>query len=95
MIRIGNQYMITADSCCYTVNDIMTRGENTKDPGSEYLRPLSYHGSVTKALEAVSARLQREIVSEPGEMSLSEAIRRMREVEGKIGRTIEGRSGGV
>lgn len=95
MIRIGNQFMITADGCCYTVNAIMTRGENTKDPGSEYMRPISYHGSVTKALESVSARMQREIVAEPGETSLSEAIRRMRDVEGRIGRMIEGRTGGL
>ena len=95
MIRIGDQFMITADGCCFTVNDIMTRGENTKDPGSEYLRPVSYHGSVTKALESLSTRMQRDIVAEPGEISLSEAIRRMRDVENKIGRMIEGRTGGV
>ena len=95
MIRIGDQYMITADSCCYTVNDIMTRGENTKDPGSEYLRPLTYHGTLSQALEGVSARMQRAVVTAPGEISLSEAIRRIRDVEAKIGRMIEGRTGGV
>lgn len=95
MIRIGNQYMISADGCCFTVNAILTRGDNTKDPGSEYLRPLSYHGSITKALESLSARLQREIVSDAEEMTLSEAIRRMRDLEGRIGRMIEGRTGGI
>ena len=95
MIRIGDQYMISADDHCFVVNDIMTRGENTKDPGSEYLRPATYHSSLTKALESVATRMQRDVAAEPGEISLSEAIRRMRDVENKIGRMIEGRTGGI
>lgn len=95
MIRIGDRYMITADDRCFVVNDILKRGQNTKDPGSEYLRPVAYHCTLTGALEGVAKRLQRDVVADPTEMSLNEAIRRMRDIEAKIGRMIEGRTGGI
>jgi hypothetical protein len=95
MIRIGDRYMITADDHCFVVNDILKRGQNTKDPGSEYLRPFAYHATLTGSLEAVAKRLQREIVADQTEMPLGEAIRRMRDIEAKIGRMIERRAGGM
>jgi hypothetical protein len=95
MIRIGDRYMIDADEHCFTVSDIMVRGENTKKPGEEYLRPISYHGTLTEALQSISRRMQRQIVSEKEQITLADAIRRMRDVESRIGRMIEGRTGGV
>ena len=47
-------FVIThTDDVCWTVCEKHVAGDNTKNPGKEYLRAVSHHGTLEDALQSV------------------------------------------
>ncbi len=53
LLRVNKDYRVTSDTICFTVEERHIRGEESKNPGEEYWRPISFHPS----LESVFASL--------------------------------------
>ncbi|MFA7255977.1 MAG: hypothetical protein WC047_00165 [Kiritimatiellales bacterium] len=83
MIRLGNEYGITADGNGYAVEQIRVTGPESKEPGKEYTTPISYHATVDKCIKAIIGRMCRGAVAEC-DMTLGEAAEKFREIEERV-----------
>lgn len=78
MIRVIDDYVITADAYGYTLaRDTGRIDKKTKAP---VMRPISYHGSVRQAVESCRRDYVRRGLQE-GEISLSQAVAHMQEMD--------------
>jgi len=76
MIRLPNDYAITADENQYVLERVYIAGPNVKPPrkpGEEYTVPLGYYATVAGALQGVIKRLQRDSVAKGDVSTLEEA----------------------
>lgn len=55
--------MITTDPHNFIVNKIKVRGEDSKNPGEEYLSPLKYSHTIEGALKMLKGLMGKEIDS--------------------------------
>ena len=87
MIRVIDDYVITADAYGYTLaRDTGKIDKKTKAP---VMKPISYHGSVRQAVESCRRDYIRRGL-QGGEISLSEAVARMKDMDDKFRKILEG-----
>ena len=87
MIRVIDDYVITADAYGYTLaRDTGKIDKKTKTP---VMKPISYHGSVRQAVESCRRDYSRRGL-QGGEISLSEAVSYMKDMDDKFRKILEG-----
>lgn len=87
MIRVIDDYVVTADAYGYTLaRDTGKIDKKTKTP---VLKPISYHGSLRQAVDSCRRDYIRRGL-QGGEISLSEAVTRMRDMDNKFKNILEG-----
>ena len=83
MIRLPNDYAITADENQYVLARVYIAGPNVKPPrkpGEEYTVPLGYYSTVAGALQGVIKRLQRDSVAKGDVSTLEDAAALFRRI---------------
>ena len=50
MIKIGENWAITSDKRNIILNEIGVKGEDSKNPGEEYLQPVGFFGDLKHCL---------------------------------------------
>ena len=86
MITVIDDYVITSDAYGYTL--VRNTGRIDKKTKTLVLKPISYHGSVRQALESCRRDYIRRGLQE-GDMTLSEAVSRMRDMDNTFKEVLE------
>ena len=55
-IEIGKDYVVTSDTHNIILNERLVRGDESKNAGAEYLRPVSYHTTLPDLVRALWER---------------------------------------
>lgn len=87
MIRVIDDYVITADAYGYTL--ARDTGKIDKKTNTPVMKPISYHGSVRQAVESCRRDYIRRGL-QGGEISLSEAVSHMKDMDDKFRKILEG-----
>lgn len=87
MIRLPNDFAITADENQYVLARVYIAGPNVKaprKPGEEYTVPLGYYSTIAGALQGVIKRLQRDSVAKGDVLTLEEAAATFRRIQAEM-----------
>jgi hypothetical protein len=58
-IKINDKYTITSDAHCYAINETRFRGEDSKNPGEQFLYPIAFYGTLYATLNNISEHALR------------------------------------
>ena len=53
VLQVNENYRITSDEICFTVEERKVGGEKAKNPGGEYWKSISFHPNIIQAFESV------------------------------------------
>lgn len=83
MIRLIEDFVVTIDPYNYTL-----ARELTNKKGEKYMKNISYHGSLQKAIEACKEEYRRKYLGEK-DMDLKEALIVIRQCDNEFEKTIK------
>lgn len=86
LLRLINDYAITADTNSYVLNKMMTAKSDTRDHvlGEEYPVPQRYYPSLSAAIRGAIRILQREAVAESDISTFKEAAEIFEHIKAEV-----------